>query len=47
MHPRNIRGQPGISSFEAHEAKARLHPYFLPYDGLGIACDKVLGELFL
>ena len=47
MHPRNIRGQRSSSPLEVHEDKARLYPHFLPYDGLRIASDKVLGKLFL
>jgi hypothetical protein len=46
-HPRNIRGQRSKSPLEVPEDKARLYPYFLPYDGLGIASDKVLDKLFL
>ncbi len=30
----------------AKKARTRLSPHFLPYDGLRIASDKVLGELF-
>jgi hypothetical protein len=30
-----------------NEDKARLSPHLLPYDGLWIASDKVLGKLFL
>jgi len=30
-----------------NEDNARLYPHFLPYDGLRIASDKVLGKLFL
>ena len=47
MHPSNIRGQRSSSPLEEHEDKAPLYPHFLPYDGLGIASDKVLGKLFL
>ena len=31
---------------EVQEGKARLNRHFLPYNGLGIASDKVLGKLF-
>ncbi len=44
---RYIRGQRSSSPLEVHEANAPLYPHFLPYDGLGIASDKVLGKLFL
>ncbi len=47
MHPRNIRGQRSSSPLEVNEDNARLYPHFLPYDGLRIASDKVLGKLFL
>ena len=47
MHPRNIRGQRSISPLDVNEANARPCPHLLPYDGLGIASDKVLGKLFL
>jgi hypothetical protein len=47
MHPRNIRGQRRNSPLEVKEGQARLYLYFLPYDGLRIAGDKVLGKLFL
>ena len=46
-HPRNIRGQRRSSPLEVPEDKAPPYPYFLPYDGLRIASDKVLGKLFL
>jgi hypothetical protein len=46
MHPGNIRDQRSSSPLEVKEDKARLYPQFLPYDGLWIASDKVLGKLF-
>jgi hypothetical protein len=47
MPPRNIRGRRGSRPLEVHEDKAALYSRFLPYDGLRIASDKVLGKLFL
>ena len=47
MHPRNIRGQLSSRPLDVHEDNAPLYPHFLPYDGLRIASDKVLGKLFL
>jgi hypothetical protein len=47
MHPRDIRGQRRSSPLEVNESNAGLYPHFLPYDGLWIASDKVLGKLFL
>jgi hypothetical protein len=47
MHPRAIRGQRRSSPRDAPEDNAGLYPHFLPYDGLWIASDKVLGKLFL
>jgi hypothetical protein len=40
-------GSASQSPLEVNEDKARLSRHFLPYDGLGIASDKVLGKLFL
>ena len=40
-------GQRRSGPLEVHEAQARLYPQVLPYDGLRIASDKVLGKLFL
>ena len=41
-----IFGVSVASPLEVNEAKARLYPHFLPYDGLRTASDKVLGKLF-
>jgi hypothetical protein len=47
MHPGDIRGQRS-SPLEMNEGgQCAALPYFLPYDGLRIASDKVLGKLFL
>jgi hypothetical protein len=47
MHPGDIRGQRS-SPLEVNEGgQCAALPYFLPYDGLRIASDKVLGKLFL
>jgi hypothetical protein len=46
LHPGNIRGQRSSSPLDVNEDKAQLYPHLLPYDGLWIASDKVLGKLF-
>jgi hypothetical protein len=47
MRPRNIRDRRASSPLEKKEDKARLYSHFLPYDGLWMASDKVLGRLIL
>jgi len=46
-HPRNNRSPRRGSPLGVPEVKAPPYPYFLPYDGLRIASDKVLGKLFV
>ena len=41
------RGQRGSTPLVAPKDKAVDLPHFLPYDGLRIASDEVLGKLFL